>query len=78
MTPGARHEHYLRHRGLNLFFLSLGGLACLVLALAVYAVAALGGGPAYADQLGGNVSLAVLIAGTVFFAVAALLTRPEE
>jgi hypothetical protein len=65
-------------KGPNLFFLCLGVLVCFVLALFTYIVAWLGGGQAYADQLGGNTSLAILIAGTVVFAAGAIMTRPES
>lgn len=71
------HEMHVP-RGPNLFFISVGALACFLLALSVYAVAAFGGGPAYARQLGGEITLAVLIVGTVLFAVASFITRPEE
>jgi len=65
-------------KGPNLFFLSVGAVACFLLALAVYVVVAFGGGAEYARQLGGETTLVVLIVGTVLFAVAAFITRPEE
>lgn len=71
------HEMHVP-KGPNLFFLCVGAFACFVLALAIFAVAAFGGGPAFAAQLGGDVALAVLIVGTVVFAVCAFITRPEE
>ena len=64
-------------KGPNLFLVSVGGLACFMLALVVFAVAAFGGGDAYAEQLGGEVTLTVLIVGTVV-SLAELLTSHDE
>jgi len=75
----AIHFHEIHvPKGPNVFFLCVGVLTCFMLALLTYLVAWLGGGQAYADQLGGNVSLAILVAGVLLFAVASLLTRPES
>jgi hypothetical protein len=71
------HEMHVP-KGPNVFFLSVGVLTCFMLALFTYLVAWFGGGQAYADQLGGDISLAILIAGVLVFAAASVLTRPES
>ncbi|MGZ5785782.1 MAG: hypothetical protein ACXWJM_07660 [Ramlibacter sp.] len=71
------HEMHVP-KGPNVFFLSVGVLTCFVLALLTYLVAWFGGGQPYADQLGGNISLAILVAGVLVFAAASVLTRPKS
>jgi Na+-transporting methylmalonyl-CoA/oxaloacetate decarboxylase beta subunit len=78
-TMHAIHFHEIHvPKGPNVFFLCVGVLTCFMLALLTYLVAWFGGGQAYADQLGGNISLAILIAGVLVFAAASVLTRPES
>lgn len=65
-------------KGPNLFFMCVGALVCFVFALLTFVTVALGGGQAYAQQLGGWTTLLVLTFGTVAAAIGAFITRTEE
>ncbi len=62
----------------GLFYVSVGALACFAFALLTFVVAWFGGGRDLAAQLGGQVTLGVLLIGTLVAAVFAALTNPKD
>jgi ABC-type Na+ efflux pump permease subunit len=65
-------------RSSNLFFVSIGALGIFAFALLTFVVAWFGGGRELATQLGGQVTLAVLVIGVVVSAVFSVITNPKE
>lgn len=64
-------------KGPNLFVLAEGALACFGIALVAFLISWFVGGAGYKALLGGNVTLAVLIAGLVISAIFALIEKPK-
>lgn len=62
----------------GLFYTAIGALACFAFALLTFVVAWFGGGREVADQLGGQITLAVLLIGVVVSAVFTVLTNPKD
>jgi ABC-type phosphate transport system permease subunit len=62
----------------GLFYGSIGALALFAFGLLTFLVAWFGGGRDVTSQLGGQVTLAVLLIGTVASAVLAALTNPKD
>lgn len=62
----------------GLFYTFIGALACFAFALITFMVIWFGGGREVANQLGGQITLGVLLIGTVVTAVFAALTNPKD
>lgn len=62
----------------GLFYGSICALSLFAFGLLTFLVAWFGGGRDMADQLGGQFTLGVLLAGTVVAAVFAALTNPKD
>jgi hypothetical protein len=62
----------------GLFYGSVGALALFAFGLLTFLVAWFGGGREMADQLGGQLTLGVLLIGTVVSAIFAALTNPKD
>jgi len=65
-------------RSSNLFFVSIGALGVFAFALLTFVVAWFGGGREFANQMGGQVTLAVLVIGVVVSAVFSVITNPKD
>ncbi|HMA07346.1 MAG TPA: hypothetical protein VKP68_05790 [Ramlibacter sp.] len=62
----------------GLFYTAIGALACFAFALLTFLVAWFGGGREVANQLGGQVTLGVLLIGVAASAGFAVLTNPKD
>ncbi len=62
----------------GLFYTAIGALGCFAFALLTFVVAWFGGGREVANQLGGQVTLGILLIGLVASAVFAALTNPKD
>lgn len=62
----------------GLFYVSIAALSCFAFALLTFVVAWFGGGREMAIQLGGQVTLGVLLIGVVVSAAFAALTNPKD
>lgn len=65
-------------KGPNLFVLAEGAVACFGIALLAFVISWLVGGAGYKALLGGNVTLAILIAGMVISTIFALIEKPKN
>lgn len=65
-------------KGPNLFVLAQGAAVCFGIALLAFLISWFVGGAGYKALLGGNVTLAILIAGMVISAIFALIEKPKN
>lgn len=65
-------------KGPNLFVLAEGAVACFGIALIAFMVSWFVGGAGYKALLGGNVTLAILIAGVVISTIFVFIEKPKD